>query len=348
MSKKQEYGQYYTTQYRYILQNLHIPEDINTIVEPFCGEGHLLQFIDDKTPHELETYDIDPKLDNTVKQDTLENPPNYNDKFILTNPPYLARNKSANKELYDKYNTNDLYKCFLKELLENQCAGGIIIIPLNFWSSIRKADVELRGDFLRTYKILHLNIFEESVFNDTTYTVCSFQFELRKNTKPEAITTIIYPSKKRLHIMLHDNNSYTFGGEIYNLPLEHKYKITRLTSKNLDKKNTNVVVKCIDDNKYSQIGLSLVEEKDVYIDDTPNQTARTYATLVIEPALSNEQQKQLVVAFNEYLTMQRKKYNSLFLTNYRESKSIARKRISFDLVYNIVEYLLDTTSIPYA
>ena len=51
MSKKQEYGQYYTTQYEYILQNLHIPEDIKTIVEPFCGEGHLLQFIDDKTPH---------------------------------------------------------------------------------------------------------------------------------------------------------------------------------------------------------------------------------------------------------------------------------------------------------
>lgn len=348
MSKKQEYGQYYTTQYEYILQNLHIPEDIKTIVEPFCGEGHLLQFIDDETPHELETYDIDPKTEWTMKQDTLENPPNYNDKFVLTNPPYLARNKSTNKEIYDKYDTNDLYKCFLKELLDNQCAGGIIIIPLNFWSSIRKADVELRGDFLRIYKILHLNIFEESVFNDTTYTVCSFQFELRKNAKQESITTMIYPSKKRLHIMLHDKNSYTFGGEIYNLPLEHTYKITRLTSKNLDKKNTNVVVKCIDDNKDSKIGLTLVADKDIYIDDTPNQTARTYATLIIEPALSNEQQKQLVEAFNEYLTMQRKKYNSLFLTNYRESKSIARKRISFDLVYNIVEYLLDTTSIPYA
>jgi hypothetical protein len=348
MSKKQEYGQYYTTQYQYILQNLHIPDDIKTVIEPFCGEGHLLQIIDDKTPHELETYDIDPKMESTMKRDTLSNPPTYKDKFVLTNPPYLARNKSENKDIYDKYATNDLYKCLLKELFDNQCAGGIIIIPLNFWSSIRKADVELRGEFIRIYKILHLNIFEESVFNDTTYTVCSFQFELRITMKPEPITTVIYPSKKRLQIMLHAKNSYTFGGEIYNLPLEHKYKITRLTSKNRDKKNTNIVVKCIDDNKYSQIGLSLVPVEDIYIDDTPNQTARTYATLIIEPALSNEQQKQLVETFNEYLTMQRKKYNSLFLTNYRESKSIARKRISFDLVYNIVEYLLDTTSIPYA
>jgi hypothetical protein len=34
------------------------------------------------------------------------------------------------------------------------------------------------------------------------------------------------------------------------------------------------------------------------------------------------------------------KYNSLFLTNYRESKKIARKRISFDLAYKIVGMLL--------
>ena len=36
----------------------------------------------------------------------------------------------------------------------------------------------------------------------------------------------------------------------------------------------------------------------------------------------------------------REKYHSLFLTNYRESKDIARKRISFDLVYQIVGHLL--------
>ena len=30
-----------------------------------------------------------------------------------------------------------------------------------------------------------------------------------------------------------------------------------------------------------------------------------------------------------------------FMTNYRESKDIARKRISFDLVYSIVEYILE-------
>ena len=39
------------------------------------------------------------------------------------------------------------------------------------------------------------------------------------------------------------------------------------------------------------IGLSYVEDKDIYIDNTPNQTARTYATLVIEPKIEKDKQK---------------------------------------------------------
>ena len=131
------------------------------------------------------------------------------------------------------------------------------------------------------------------------------------------------------------------GGAIYNLKLKKNYKITRLTNKNIDKCNTNILVKCIDDNSNSQIGLSFVEDKDIYIDSTPNQTARTYATLIIEPKIDKIKQQQLVIKFNNYLNEYRKKYNSLFLTNYRESKDIARKRISFDLVYSITEYILD-------
>jgi hypothetical protein len=111
---KQELGQFYTTNYKYILQNLSIPPNITTIIEPFCGNADLLEFIPDKSKYSLECYDIDPKHPFIIKQDTLLNPPNYNNKFILTNPPYLARNKSKSKTLFDKYNTNDLYKCFLQ------------------------------------------------------------------------------------------------------------------------------------------------------------------------------------------------------------------------------------------
>ena len=49
-------------------------------------------------------------------------------------------------------------------------------------------------------------------------------------------------------------------------------------------------------------------------------------------------QRKLVEKFNEYLKINREKYNSLFLTNYRENK---RKRISFELAFKIFGNLLE-------
>jgi hypothetical protein len=350
MSKKQ-YGQYYTTNYSYILQNLNIPNKITDVIEPFAGNGDLKQFIDKYkyNINNVEYYDIDPKQEYIIQKDTLLNPPSYKKKFIITNPPYLARNKSKNKELFDKYNINDLYKCLIINLINDVCLGGILIIPLNFWSSIRKQDIKLRKDFLKYYNIILLNIFEERVFIDTSYTICAFQFELKNieeynnnDINNNQIHIDIYPSKKKLLINLNIENNYIIGGEIYKLNSNIKYNITRLTKKNISKKNTNLLIKCIDDNKTNQIKLSYIEDdKLLYIDNTPNLSSRTYATLVIEPEISIELQKKLVHKFNIFLNEYRNKYNSLFLTNYRESKDIARKRISFELVYSIVLYLLN-------
>jgi hypothetical protein len=348
-SEKKERGQFYTTHQEYILTGIKIPPHIKNIIEPFAGDGDLINFIKkDNIPYNIECYDIDPKKEFIVQRDTIKDPPIYSNKYIITNPPYLARNKSTDKTLFDKYNTNDLYKCVIKEITINACLGGILIIPLNFWSSIRIADIELRKLFLEKYDIILLNIFEEQVFEDTTYTICSFQFDLKKineliqnDSTTNEFNIMIYPSNTKITTTLNDNNNYMIGGDIYNLKLTNTYKITRLTKKNQDKSNTNIVVKCIDDNRNSKIGLSFVEDKDIYIDNTPNQTARTYATLIIEPKITQEKQKQLVLKFNEFLDKKREMFHSLFLTNYRESKDIARKRISFDLVYSITEYILD-------
>lgn len=344
---KQRFGQFYTTNHEYILQGMKIPDNIINIIEPFTGNGDLIAFIEteqhkNNVIYKIECYDIEPKKNYIIGKDTIKNPPNYKDKYLITNPPYLARNKSKDKSLFDKYNVNDLYKCLIKEILINVCLGGILIIPLNFWSSIRLADIKLRKAFLEIYHIILLNIFEEQVFDDTTYTICSFQFELKKNYDiNNQFNTIVYPSKIIINTELNEKNNFMIGGDIYNLQLKNYYKITRLTSKNKQKSNTNILVKCIDDNINSQIGLSFVEDNNIYIDNTPNLTARTYATLIIEPKIEKDKQKQLIIKFNKYLTEHRKKYNSLFLTNYRESKDIARKRISFDLVYSITEYILD-------
>ena len=343
-SEKKKLGQFFTKNHDYILRDMKISPTIKNIIEPFCGDGDLVSFIKSQSKAKIECYDIDPKKDFITKRDTIKNPPSYNGKYVITNPPYLARNKSDTKELFDQYDCNDLYKCFIKELCSNYCIGGIIIVPLNFWCSIRKNDIDLRRLFLQEYNVILINIFEEKVFDDTSYTVCSFQFEKKENVKDEEkeeeyININIYPSDKKIKTVLKETNNYMIGGDIYHL-ITKNYKITRLTSKNIDEKNTNILVKCIDDSKDKKICLSYVSEKDIYIDKTPNLSSRTYATLVIDPPINEEKQKWLVESFNEFLNTYRDKYHSLFLANYRESKDIARKRISFDLVYQICSYLL--------
>lgn len=337
--EKKELGQFYTTNYEYILQGFNIPNVLH-FIEPFAGQGDLVEFIKkNNNASIIECYDIDPKKDYIVKRDTIKNPPIYANKYLITNSPYLARNKSNDKTLFDKYDVNDLYKCLIKELLTNVCIGGVLIVPLNFWSSIRKEDINLRKHFLQIYDIILINIFEEQVFNDTSYTVCSFQFEFKKNVDAP-LNMVLFPSKVTICTELNDKNNYIIGGDIYNLKSD-EYKITRATKKNKDKLNTNILVKCIDDNKNNRIGLSYIENKDKYIDNTDNQSARAYALLIIEPAINECQQKNLIIKFNILLENYREKYHSLFLTNYRESNDIARKRISFDLVYSIVGYILE-------
>ena len=105
---------------------------------------------------------------------------------------------------------------------------------------------------------------------------------------------------------------------------------------------TNILLKCIDDSIDSQLGFSVVDDDNIYIDETENLTARSYASLVINKQLSIAEQKDLVKRMNLFIQEKRKEYNSLFLTNYRESNTIARKRISFDLAFRICNYVMTT------
>lgn len=341
MLSKHKLGKFYTTNYEYILQNMYIPKKTRVIIEPFAGKCHLINFIKNPEKYQIELYDIEPKNKDIIQQDTINNPPNYDNKFILTNPPYLARNKNDDKNLYDKYKTNDLYKCFIITIINSNANGGIIIIPLNFISSIRKNDIELRKLFLEKYDIKIINIFEEKVFNDTSYSVCSLLFKIKKDKIRKTIA-YIYPNNKIIEINFNKDNNYIIGGEIYNLPCNYHYKIDRATknTKNTDC-ITNILLKTIDDSIKNQIKLKLIEDSEIYIDNSENLSARSYASLVIVPKISLELQQKLINEFNRFLENYRNKYNSLFLSNYRDSNTIARKRISFDLAFKICNYLLD-------
>ena len=47
--------------------------------------------------------------------------------------------------------------------------------------------------------------------------------------------------------------------------------------------------------------MSFVDDVDIYVDNTPKKTSRTYAALIIEPLIEIDKQKQLITKFNKYL-----------------------------------------------
>lgn len=342
-------GQFMTTNVSYILARLPPPPENLPVMEPFCGNGDLVDWLGRNRlgrnrlgrsdPQKVEEYDIEPKRPTTIPRDIFLDPPNYAGKFVLTNPPYLARNKAPNKTYFEKWGQNDLFKCFLAQLIADPPQGGIVIVPVNFFCSIQASDIQLRRRFLERFAILDVNVFEEQVFHDTSYCVCSFAFAKKPNpTDGGCFSMVVFPSETRLRVNLSSENNYTIGGEIYQLGRSSEFSITRKTWKNAELPSTRILVKCIDDGDLPEQRIrASIQDDDLFSDTTPNTSNRSYATLVILPEISLEQQETLVAEFNRFFNEQRDKYHSLFLTSFRE---FSRKRVSFELVYRIFDYLL--------
>jgi hypothetical protein len=347
MSKenKKNRGQFYTTNSSYILDGFPAPPNgIRCIIEPFAGKGDLIDWVK-KTgcTAEIEAYDIEPKNEGIQKRDTLLNPPDYNQTWIITNPPYLARNKSSNKELYDLYETNDLYKCFITSVVrQNNCRGGIFIIPAGFFFSPRKIDIKCRDIFLKNYQITKVKYFEETVFEDTTTTIVAFSFEkAERELSEQNIVWELLPSKMQKRFHLSALSDWIIGGEIYNLPIPEKISVRRSIEGQKLRDNEQqlyITLNALDSGK-KKGRISLRYDKD-YIYPA-KECSRTYATFRITgKSLTEEEQIQLCQEFNSFLEQKRDETWSLFLPQFRESKEYARKRIPFELAYRIFLHLI--------
>lgn len=346
---KGQRGQFYTTNCDYILRGLRLPAKCR-LIEPFAGNGDLIEFarrMPGASRRKIEAYDIAPPAAaasrySIVARDTIMNPPDYAGKVVMTNPPFLARNKAACKVPFDHYGVNDLYKCFIRSLILDPCAGGIIILPINFWCSIRRADADLRREFLEKYRIAAMNIFEKQVFDDTSCAICSMQFEKRASPgREQPIRATVFPGESAITFILSAAAGYVIGGEIYGLR-KSRYKVERATRLNAGSEGaTNIVAKCLDDNAERRIRLFMADDIEKYVDRTKNLSGRSYAALIITPQISKEVQGRLVNRVNGYIEQIRATYHSLCLTNYREAVISARKRISFGLIFTIVSHHLD-------
>jgi hypothetical protein len=330
--KKKNLGQFYTTRAKYIMGDLikDLPKEI-PVIEPFCGNGDLLIF---ENPFEM--YDIDPKKEGCIQRDTLRNPPNYEGKLVITNPPYLAKNKSEDKEIYEKYNVGDLYKASILSIME--CDGGILIIPLNFFCD---EDDEIRKVFFKRFQVVSLKVFEETVFDDTAYTICAFSF-LPRLSKKTSLKIKFFPSEYEEKFDVEEETGYRIGSEFFKIVNNQRsIGVSRLLKGEVS--TSKIFLRAIDTGS-NEGRISLSISNDTYYGE---KSDRVFATIKTPIEYTEEVQKKIVKEFNDFLEENRKIYRSMFLTNYRNSSSsYSRKRISFDVAYKIISYIIEKEGIP--
>lgn len=319
---------HYTTESEMICGNLinYIPNDA-LLIEPFVGGENLVLLF---PGHQWETYDIDTETNAQYHQNTLMTPPNYKNKWVITNPPFLAKNKASNKAIFDKYGVDDLYKAFLVSMLEAE--GGIVIVPTNFLSDERTADV--RKKFFNRFEILELNVFTVPVFKTTTYSVCSFAFKKAPLQSERKVKCNIMPANTSYEISLYEEYSYRLGGDIVSKIENHKNYFGRLTTTTPESKFiTNIKL----------YGLDTRNERIHVAFENPyvgKSTDRVYATFVCDMEIPEEQQKQMVAMFNQKFEQFRLNTFDLALTNYRDYN---RKRVGFDFAYRFLSMIYEET-----
>lgn len=170
MENKQLLGQFYTTSDpflgsdAFLLWNDLRPKNVK-VLEPFAGAGLLYSYLNE----DWVGYDIEPKLDSIIQQDTIKDfPIGY--EVCITNPPYLAKTTSSRKKLNLSIKYQDLYLDCL-ELMLNHCDYVAAIIPSTYYNT------ELFRDRLIAWDKL-----DREVFSDTDVPVGVAYFTQKADT----------------------------------------------------------------------------------------------------------------------------------------------------------------------
>lgn len=320
-------GQYYTTNVDYIFKEFNVPK--GKIIEPFAGQGDIIRWT---KRNDIEAYDIDPKGEGIIKRDTLINPPNYKGKYVITNPPFRARNKNPDKTIYDLYDSDDLFRCFLLTILD--CEGGLLILPVSFFTAPR---CKVRGVSLSHFIIEKVSYFEETVFDDTNINIVVFSFSRFKTESNYSVKWKRFPTEDFKIFELFEEYNWLIGGELHHLKPSGKYKIKRLLQGYNLKENeflTHLTLTALDSGDKR---ISLIFDPNYSY--SGKNTSRTYATIItVGIELTPKQQGKIARAFNRYIESWREETWSLCLPSYRENM---RKRVPFDLAYQIILSLID-------
>jgi len=323
---KQAKGQYYTTNSDFILSGYESVVADKKVIDPFAGGGDLLEWSLRNGATDVSAYDIDPKYNGTIKRNTLIDPPDYTGYVLVTNPPYLSKNKcKGDKTVYDIWEQNDYYKCHLASLSET-CDEAIEILPSNFFCEGRDT---IRRKLFETHYIVSAKYWDVPTFDDATTGTCVVH--LKKGRKEvQQFPMTLYPSGETIDVTLESKYKYLFGKDFFDDIKRANGIVVVKVDKGMNKPNTNLVVGLLDNGKWNN-GIKYNSGDPIYCSP---KSFTTYQITLPDFNLTEEEQRQIEFEFQNKLQKYRKKYHSLFLANYMGP---SQKILSRDYVHKLLE-----------
>ena len=284
------------------------------IIEPFCGKGDLI--FDKNLKWEL--YDIEPNYP-AIAQDTLLVPPDYSNSTIITNPPFLAKNKTADKTIFNQYQVDDLYKAFLKTV--KSANNALIVLPIGFLVNSKSAAI--RREVFSNFFLNGVEFFTNAQFETTNTAVCVVYID--KKEKPLSV----FLNGNKIDLLLTKQNNYFVGDDWYKT-LPQRAIFGRNKSYKLD---------------ITAYLLDKIDKQNIILSQEPYHKGlvsdRVRISLTCEVPLTLVQQSKLVADFNTYLPQIRRQYHNLIFSSYREFN---RKRLDFSTLFKILTLLFNKQS----
>lgn len=319
MSKK-ELGAFYTKNTEEVFGEYKDLFNEKSVIDPFCGEKFLLNYAQLHGAASVRGIDINPKVNPDKINNSLLNPIKL-EGFIFTNPPYLLNNKTPNKEVFVKWGVDDLYKASLK-MLSQFSDEGVVVVPQNLFLD---EDWAFRKYLFSVWEISHVVWHENVVFDDTNVRVVCFHYKPGKTV--ELFNELLIDDCT--HKLRPGNAWWCIQKEGYQRAVKIKRVIKGKKYSNL----RSLVLRTTDTGKSGgEIKLYVGEP---YYGKTSD---RNLASFAFESEKSDE---EICYLFNSTIHRMRLQYGDKILTNFLQSKSSVRKRISFAQAVNVIKYVIE-------
>lgn len=300
------------------------------IIEPFAGGGDLTSWARRNGAVNVEEYDLEPQNSNTIQRDSITNPPDYSGKIVVTNPPYLSKNKfKGDKTVFEKWDQNDLYKCHLASLA-NGCDEALVIIPSNF---LCESNAKTRKTLFETHYIVSAKYWETPIFADATVGICVLH--LKRGSKPyQEFPMIVFPSGQQVDMKLEEKYNFLHGKDFFDFinRSSKRIKATK-TDVGMNPPNTNLVVGLLDNGVWNN-GVRYNDGEAIYC---APKSFTTYQITLEGLDLDEDMQKDIADTFQKKFNEFRRQYKDMFLSNYMGPK---QKILSRSYVHKFLEVVM--------